>query len=171
MYLYHFVPEHMRGTVLYPLSEMKQKFPELFNKQAAKYQEREEVKDTTIPGLGGWNEVIHLSPIDPRKVMQALKDAGAPADFPWKAFRIDASTLDQSKMVIMVTHKNGDAYSKDFLPFTEENYMQHTEVPEITKQHYREARAKGEQPFTYAGAPHVLYKGTIDTKQLQIVSS
>lgn len=169
MYLYHFVPENMQGTVLYPLNELKHKHSELFDKQEAKYHGREEVKETLVPGLGGWNDVIHLSPVDPKKVITALAEAGAPADFSWKAWRIDASTLDQSKLIIMVTHKNGSAYTKEFLPFTEENYLMHNEVPEITKQHYREAEAKGEQPFTYGGAPHVFYKGVIETKDLEII--
>lgn len=71
----------------------------------------------------------------------------------------------------MVTHKNGDTYDKEFLPFTKQNYLQHNEIPEMTKQHYRKARAKGERPLTYAGAPHVLYKGTIDTKRLEVISA
>lgn len=167
MYLYHFVPEDMQGTVLYSLNEMKEMLPELFSRQISKYAGREDVKDTEIPGLGSWNDVIHLSPIDPNKVIEAMREGGVPADFTWNVFRIDVSTLDQSKLVIMVTHKNGDKYTKEFLPFTEQNYLQNCELPEITKQHYRDSVAKGEQPLTYAGAPHVLYKGTIDTRNLQ----
>lgn len=73
MYLYHFVPENMQGTVLYPLSELKHKFPKLFDKQEAKYLGRESVKETLVPGLGSWNDVIHLSPIEPKKVLAAMK--------------------------------------------------------------------------------------------------
>ncbi len=172
MYLYHFVPEDMRGTVLYSLNEMKYKLPELFDGQAAKYEGREDVKDTEVPGLGNWNSVIHLSPIDPTEVKLAMQETGAPVDMSWRAFRIDASSLDQSKMTIMVTHKKGEGqYEKEYLPFTEENYLQNNHLPEITKQHYRDARAQGEQPLTYAGAPHVLYLGTIETKDLEVVSS
>ena len=171
MNLYHFVPDDMHGTILYPLNQMRDKLPELFDKQAAKYAGREDVQDTVIPGLGTWNDVIHLSPIDPKKVIAALRECGAPADFTWKAFQIDVSTLDPAKLVIMTTLKDGDKYVKEFLPFTEENYQQNCELPEITKQHYRDSVAKGEQPLTYAGAPHVLYKGTIDTSNVKIIEA
>ncbi len=170
MNLYHFVPENMQGSVLYSLNDMKTKIPKLFNQQAAKYKEREEVKETAIPGLGGWNDVIHLSPIDPNKVMAALKNASVPTDFAWKAFQINADTLDWAKLIIMVTVKDEDGYHKEFLPFTKENYEKHNDVPELTKQYYSECVAKGEQPLTYGGAPHVLYKGVIDTKSLKIIS-
>jgi len=170
MHLYHFVPDNMQGTILYPLNEMRAVLPGLYAHQAKKYEGREEVQATVIPGLGTWGDVIHLSPIHPKKVIAAMQACGAPADFGWRAFQIDASTLDQSNMVLMATLKNKAGYHKYFLPFTEENYRQNCDVSEITKQHYREAAANGEQPLTYAGAPHALYKGSIDTKDLLIIS-
>lgn len=170
MYLYHFMPKHMQGTVLYPLAIMKNKLPDVYKSQIAKYTGREHILKTNIPPLGTWVDVIHLSPIDPRQVMYELNIAGADTDFDWNAFRIDADTLERSKLVIMTTYKDHGAYKRTFHPFTENNYRQHNTVPELTKEYYRKCIATNEQPLTYGGAPHVFYKGEIDTTNVEIIS-
>lgn len=170
MNLYHFVPDNMQGTVLYALNDIKDSMPDLYVLNSAKYEGRESIMEEEVPGLGVWNDVIHLSPIDPKEVIAELEKAGAPADFSWKAFLIDAKTLDWSNMVIMTTSRIDGKIVHDFVPFTEESYNQNCHLPEITKQHYIESVAKSEAPYTYGGAPHVLYKGTIETTGLPIIT-
>jgi hypothetical protein len=42
MFVYHYVPNKMNGSVLYPLNELKALMPQVYAAQAAKYQVRGE---------------------------------------------------------------------------------------------------------------------------------
>ena len=164
MYLYHFVPKKMVGTILYPLNTLRDTLPEVFKQQAEKYQGREWVKETDIPGLGKWNDVIHLSPIEPSETRQALQDADPVKDRTWKVFCIDANTLDKSRLIIKTIVNNKGVY----IPFTEENYANHCHLPSRTKAYYKQCTEEGRQILIYAYAPHVLYGGTIDIAKTEI---
>lgn len=168
MYVYHFVPEGMKGSTLYPLNTLKEVHPDIFEKQNKKYKGRENVKDTEIPYLGTWNDVIHLSTIDPSEVRQALRDAGAPSSTGWKVFCIDADLLDTPKLIIHVESGTYGAGPVINLPFTEENYAQHCHLPDRTKLYYRRCVEDGRQILMYGFAPHVLYGGTIDVSESEI---
>jgi hypothetical protein len=168
VYVYHFVPKGMKGSTLYPLNKLKEVYPDVFGKQSKKYEGREKVKDTEIPNLGTWNDVIHLSPIDPSEVRQALRDAGEPPSTDWSVFCIDVDLLDTHKLIIHVefgVNKGGPVIN---LPFTEENYAQHCHLPDRTKLYYRRCAEAGRQVLMYGFAPHVLYGGTIDVSEIEI---
>lgn len=168
MYVYHFVPEEMKGAILYPLNKLKVLYPDTYEKQNKKYQSREQVKETEIPDLGKWNDVIHLSPIDPSEVRQALREAGSSVGSSWKVFCIDAKVLDWSRMIIHI--ETGSVGGKEVinLPFTEENYAQHCHLSDRTKRYYRRCVEEGRQILIYGFAPHVLYGGTIDVSRTEI---
>ena len=137
-------------------------------KESKKYKGRESVKKSEVPGLGKWNDVIHFSPINPNDIIKELKRAGAPG-FSWKAFVIDADSLDWSKTKIMTTSRVNGREKHQFLPCTADNLHKNNKITELTKEHYRESVAEGEQPFILAGSPHVLYKGHVDTAGLKVV--
>ena len=72
-YLYHRVPENMRGTTLFPGNTVSQKYPDLSPGVEAKYKDRMELILSTIPGLNClWNDVIFLSATHPKKIHEAL---------------------------------------------------------------------------------------------------
>lgn len=169
MNLYHFVPENLVGSILYPLNELEQKFPEQFEQHNKKYIGREEVKAENIPNLGKWNDALHLSPIDPSEVIFELKKAGVKINWEWRVFVIDGDKLDWSKMKIMHKSQNKDgSFKTHFEDFNQASYDSNCHLPEHTKQHYRDSVAKKELPFNFAAAPHVFYKGKLDTSKLEI---
>jgi hypothetical protein len=43
-------------------------------------------------------------------------------------------------------------------------------VPSETIEYYKACKAKGERPLLFHGVPHILYKGTIDTTGLEIIT-
>jgi len=167
--LFHFVPKNMKGTILYPLNELKHMYPEIYAKQAEKYQGRESLMDETAGDLGKWNDVIHMSPVPPEEIIRELKKAKAKT-FPWRAFVIDVEKLDLSKTRIMVTKKENGKIVDEFLPFTKENYEHNNHITDLTRQQYAEMVAAGKRPFILGGSAHVLYKGEIETKDLEIIS-
>jgi hypothetical protein len=168
MNLYHFVPENMVGTILYPLNMLRDTQPEVYEEYSKKYEGRELVQETEIPGLGKWNDVIHLSPIAPSEVRQALREAGSSVSSSWKVFCIDAKLLDWSGLIIHI--ESGPVGGKEVvnLPFTKENYAQYCHLPARTKRYYRRCVEEGKQILMYGFAPHVLYGGTIDVSRTEI---
>lgn len=45
------------------------------------------------------------------------------------------------------------------------------EIPVATLEYYKEKKLAGENPLIYQFVPHVLYKGNLDTKSLEVVTS
>lgn len=167
-YLYHFVPPDMVGTILYPLNELRDMLPVVYEKHAKKYAGREHVRETVIPGLGTWNDAIHLSPIDPAETRQSLQEAGSSISSSWKVFCINADTLDKSRLMIHVEPEIVGGSGVVNLPFTEENYAEHHHISDRTKAYYKNSIDEGRQVLIYGFAPHVLYGGTIDVSTAEV---
>ena len=169
MYLYHYVPERQNGPTLYPLNQLKDIFPDIYEKQAAKYDTIAE-KDVEIPGFGFWNDCVNLMPVNPGFVKQELERYGHDTNWAWRFYQIDARTLDASKLIIMVMDEASDgSLQRTFLPFTQENFNNYCHIGDATRACFQKAREMGEQPNTFARVPHVLYEGSIDTTGLTIV--
>lgn len=168
MFLYHRVPENMQGTVLFPLNDFKDTMPDIFAKHDAKYSWRREVKDTIIPGLGKWNDVIHLSPINPQETLDALKNAGFIYKDKWKIFKIDPLVLDESKLVIMTKNFEDGELHPQYEKFSLDTLKKVSHLSPWTLQYYKECKQKGIEPLLYAGSPHVFYKGSIETKDVDV---
>ncbi len=147
--------------------------PEVFEFQNKKYDWRREVQETVVPGLGKWNDVIHLTPIEPFETVKELKEAGVWKKWNWKAYKINPNDLDQSKLVIMTSEINNYPDNKHsilhFEPFSIKLLKENSHLPDVTKLYYRDCKKKNKNPLIYVYATHVLYKGTIDTTNLEIV--
>ena len=72
--LYHLAPAELRGNFLYSLSELKTVYPDLYEKEVAKYKGREHVLEYFIKPLNCfWKDVVHLSPVHPAKIKKQLE--------------------------------------------------------------------------------------------------
>jgi hypothetical protein len=157
----------MEGSILFPLNTLKNVLPQVYEEHNRKYKGREQVKENKIPGIGKWNDAIHLSPVDPSETRQALRDAGVDVKN-WRVFCIDVGTLDKSRMVIHIESRAiGNSEAID-LPFTDELYASYHHLPDRTKEYYRECIDMGRRILMYAYAPHVLYGGSIDVSGVDI---
>ncbi len=168
MFLYHHVPDNVEGNILYPLNEMTRVFPDVFNKQKAKYDAIKE-KDVEIPGFGFWNDCINLMPVNPELVKEELEKFGHDTGWAWKFYKIDSTTLDNKNLIFLVQTDKEDASKRDFLKFTETNFNKYAHIGEVAKFRYQKAKDQGEQPYTFGGIPHVLYKGRINVNDLEII--
>lgn len=56
-FVYHRVPENLRGTVLYPLNMLKDVFPDIYTETVRKYEGREHVLETRIPPPLNFNPI------------------------------------------------------------------------------------------------------------------
>ncbi|MBP9667242.1 hypothetical protein KBD87_00340 [Candidatus Saccharibacteria bacterium] len=169
MNLYHHVPEHQNGAVIYPLNQLKEKFPDIYKKQSAKYDTIQE-KDVEIPNFGYWNDCVNLMPVNPGLVKIELDKYGHDTSWPWNFYKIDPDMLDHSKLIIMIMTEDDGIFKRHFMPFTKGAYEKHCHIGEPTRRVFQEAKEMGEQPNTFARVPHVLYKDSIDTTGLEIVN-
>ena len=171
-YLYHHVPNDMVGTVLYPLNQLKNIYPEQYDKKVKKYEGREQLLETEIPTLHClWNDVIHLTAVPPEKLREKLALAGIVRP-PTSWFKIPVSKIvgDDSTAFIYRLDKNLDPQLKDYESFNPERMNIYATVPKETLEYYKEMNEQGKNPLLFNFIPHILYKGTIETKDLEKIT-
>jgi hypothetical protein len=175
-YVYHRVPPNLRGSVLYPLNQLKGRFPDLYERLQENYATRRDIAALHIPPLGNclWNDVLFFSPVHPARIQAALVDAGHELPEAWHAFyQVDARLLDPALAVLYrqsETYWTGhfdvdeasDQIGRDCSPFTSESLEGLAEVTSTARSHFASV-APGGRPLLFLGIPHVLYKGQLDT--------
>lgn len=172
-FLYHYIPDGMRGTILYPLNQLKEIYPDSYSEHAKKYQNRPELLETKIPTLNClWNDVLHLTAVPPQDLMKALASAGFKGNKPWNGwYKIPASKLDPTKTTALEydTKSETVAGGRHFLSFDPRKLSQYAQIPPETIAYYKQKISVREKPLMFHFIPHVLYKGTLDTTGLEII--
>ena len=171
-YVYHRVPSDLKGHILRPLNDWKEIEPELYASKVAKYVGREHVMEQRIDSLGCiWNDVLFLQPIHPAKINAALTSLGHPLKGR-EYYQIPLEILESSHTTLWLWEHNGAANKAPncFLPCTDEELAKHQELREVTLRYYEEQYSLGKSPLLYYMVPHVLYRGVLDTRQLEIIT-
>ena len=170
--LFHTVPKRMVGSVLYPLNELEDVDPETWRQERQKYAGREQVLEKRVPPLNCfWNDVLHLSPVDPVDIIAALGAVGI-EPLRRRFFEIDPFDLDSNRTVIFVDRRANISGSQDgsqWLPFQPAALTEFSAFNEASRQYYRECAQAGRRPLLWGYLPHVLYRGRLDTRTLRIV--
>lgn len=171
--LYHIVPKDLEGDFLYPLHELARERPHLARAAAEKYVGREHLMDVVIPILDcRWNDVLHLTPLHPKKTKQALVAAGFPAR-EFRFFVIPPAAIAKGAAVHFENSKDtGGRYdfeSGEFTPFDLATYRELEAVPEAQVRYFSESKRCGVRPLLWARTPHVFYRGSLDTRGLETV--
>ncbi len=173
-YLYHGVPKDLVGDTLYPLNQLKQIHPELYEAKVAKYDGRKGILERNIPTLGClWNDVLHLTAVHPKVLVETLAEARRPVGDSMRFYQIDPRSLDPVNTTIYLytyREKGVDVPESDFVPYSMEDLSSCAVIPDFTKDYYTEQYSCDKQPLLYHGVPHILYKGTIDVSDLPIVA-
>lgn len=169
--LFHFVPERMVGTVLYPLNALKDREPEVWRREVAKYEGREHALEIPIPPLGClWNDVLHLSTVHPSLVVAELKAVGL-EPLRHRFFELDADLLDPERTVIFLNRRSDVSArinDSQWLPFDPVSLVGLAQLTEPTRRYYRECAALGKRPLLYGYLPHVLFRGELETRSLPV---
>lgn len=166
LYLYHRVPSEMQGTILYPLNRLKELFPKNYEAQAQKYIGREFLMEYKIPVLDClWNDVLHLSAIDPDEIASALRQSGASIAPNVQYYQIDPFSIEKENAIIFTMT---DWDNIDVARYNPEEIGKYTTLPESTKEYYREAVASERKPLLHHKTSHILYRGTIDVSMCGI---
>lgn len=92
-YLWHYVPDNMKGNYLWPLAELATRMPQVAALQAKKYDDRQYMQKMHIPLLDcEWKQAIFLSATHPKDVYEGFRQAGL-SRRPKKAFQIPVEAL------------------------------------------------------------------------------
>ncbi len=170
-YLYHGVPEDMKGHELMPLNKMFETDHELHKKYLEKYKGREEILERRIPLLDClWNDVVQLLPLHPRKLFELQKKLGIVHGIPdYKYFEIDLAKLDPKRTVVYFKTAPGEE-DVTVKWISDVNLDELQDIPPATIDYYKGMMGKNEPVFNYQFVPHVVYMGTIDVAESKEVS-
>ena len=174
-FVYHRVPEDLKGHILYPLNQLKSVYPSLYATKAASYQNRQAVTQARLPLLDClWNDVLHFSPVHPSKVQQALVEAGFArkrrryfeVDPLEKGFSVTNAVIFLHQRVNLEKFQLEEA---DFRVFDLAKLSSLGEMPEATVTYYREMFEQGKHPLVYLYVPHILYQGRLDIGDVKVM--
>jgi hypothetical protein len=164
--LYHRVPDNMVGDTLYPLNELKDIHPDVYERERTKREGRERVMEQIIPYLDcWWNEVIHLTAVHPKKIKDALN-----TNKTFQYYQIDPGRLEPDNTIVYLYNELGPLTKESFTTYDPNKISEYTELPEETKEYYQERQEQGKRQLLFVYIPHILYKGRIDTSDVEVIT-
>ena len=164
--LYHRVPDNMIGDTLYPLNELKDVHPDVYERERQKYEGRKAVTAQTIPYLDcRWNDVLHLTAVHPKKLKDALD-----TNKTFQYYQIDPHRLEPDNTIVYLYNELGPLTKESFTTYDPNKITQYTELPEETKQYYQERQEQGKRPLLFVYIPHILYKGSINISDVEVIN-
>lgn len=174
-YIYHIVPPNITGAILYPLNQLKHKYPNLYQAQVKKYKGREILLERKLPRLDClWNDVLHFSPVHPAKICHALREAGfQPGAF--QVYEIDPRAFgfnSQNSLIYLCSPREKGNFSvpeTDFERYSYQKIAPLSDIPPATIAYFQQAKKQGERPFLFNLIPHILHKGAINTDTAKII--
>ena len=172
-YLYHMVPDVLKGEKLLPQNLLKIKYPELYKESMKKYKGRKNILNRKIHYLNCyWSDVIFLSPVHPKKIARALKTAGKKSTQKIRFYKINPKKLNPEKIIVYL-YKYDTMDQKErkdnFTSFSTKNLSKYNKVPNKTLKYYREEIKQGRRPLLYHLIPHIIYKGSLFIKDTEII--
>jgi hypothetical protein len=174
-YIYHQKPSSMQGTILYPLNELREKYPVIFEEEAKKYDGREGLMQQWIPRLEClWSDVLFTLPINPALVFREMINAGLQPNPAREWYKISIRDIKDRAMVWYSYPDRGKGdfsiLHEDVALLNAQAYKELASVPQDTIDYYKRVFKNGEQPFLFHLIPHVLIKGSIDISDSETIS-
>ncbi|PGS46517.1 group-specific protein [Bacillus sp. AFS041924] len=174
------VPRNMSGETLMSLNIIKVMDSELYKQYAKKYYdhpERPKLLEKEIPKLNClWNDVIHLLPLHPNLVYDALRIVGVKVKTDLMFYKIPTKNLVNNKNVVYLCSKEnyiGPAAkinSEDVHFIDIEEYEEMTELPIDTRNYYEEENMKGNKFGMFQFIPHILSLGEVSVLNAEVIN-
>jgi hypothetical protein len=169
-FLYHLMPKNMRGNVLYPLNVLRDKYPEAYADAVKKYEGRDEVLNLRVPTLDClWNDVLHMTAVEPAVVKNELNEAGGKINWPLKFFKIDPDILEPGITTVYLYTQKREHKREDFVDFSPDYVSEFGDIENRTRDYYRKEYSAGRKPLIFYMVPHILYRGSIGVSGLEVV--
>lgn len=168
-YVYHLVPPNLEGQILYPLNQLKDRHPALYDAHVSKYTGREFLLTTKISLLNClWNDVLHFSPVHPEKI----RDATLALGWKWQArqcFVVNTESMDFTALNTVYYFSGKTLKERFFEPFQVEKLEAMRDLPENTLGYYKQMAKEGTRPLLFAHVPHILHYGQVDITSVEVI--
>lgn len=164
---YHILKDSFAGDSIYPLSELKNIYPEIYSAEIKKYVGREKLMDAVNPILNClWNDVVQFTCLHPSLTFKAIKelDPGY-CGKKYKVFTLDLEKIDSGKSCLFTPRETKIMYELEedqYRPFNLATFYNLTEVPKSQVQRWEENLEKGERMLLWSRTEHFLNKGSVD---------
>ncbi|MED2792388.1 group-specific protein [Bacillus wiedmannii] len=179
-YVYHMVPEKLKGEYLIPLNELKRLYPSLYGDYIQKYKDhpqREKLLTRKIPKLEClWNDVLHFLPINPYYIYKELSEIGVNLSRNKLFYKIPITLLNSQQVAIYKYSKlnwNGVGEEVKDCEIEIINLNEYRELKQLnpcTKEYYRMEHQNSRRFGMFHLIPHVLVKGEVKIKDIEIIN-
>lgn len=174
VFLYHIKKTGFVGERLYPLNSIKDALPEVYAREAKKYEGREWLMDVAIPGLDvRWNDVLHFSLMHPSVIFNELSAHGFThhkVSREW--FEVPVADIMAQPAVLyknMRKDRSSRVYpASEFEAVSEARVKELSGMPARNRDYYEECFGQKSYPLLWAFAPHVLLKGSLDVSGYRV---
>lgn len=163
---YHILKDSFVGDSIYPLNILKNFHPEIYEKEAKKYEGREKLLEARNPILNClWNDVVQFSCLDPRITFEAVKSYN-PA---YIGRKIKVFTLDLNKVAPEFsclfmpkdTPIKYEHFEDQYQVFKLENFQNLNELPQEQIARWNRDLEKNKPLFLWSATLHFMYKGNV----------
>lgn len=175
-FIYHRVPNNLQGDTLYPLNSLREIYPEVYEREIAKYHGREHVSEQRIPLFDNclWNDVLFFTAVSPAQLYEERRKAGWPDVQPQKFFKIDPRNLDQTTLGVFLFQPQIDPKNlvdNNFANYRYEDSPAYSKIPDETKEYYKHEFEIGKPHIKlfWKYIPHILYHGSINVSDTEVI--
>ncbi|GAB2634337.1 hypothetical protein [Kribbella swartbergensis] len=162
--LYRAAIHDLRGTEILPLNLLRERHPDLYEREAAKYSYRPQAMDYPVHPLEcRWSDVVFLSPVHPAPIFAALRESGRIGPSTPAYWTLDAHLLDPDRTCMLL--KRHDPLFRpqppeDYLPYSAETVATLSTPSAKALDRLRNLNAT-EPLLPWADIPHILHRGPI----------
>ncbi|MDO8590742.1 MAG: hypothetical protein Q7R65_02050 [bacterium] len=163
----------MAGNVLYPMSELLDKHPNLFALRERHHEHQPRVLEGSIPRLGCfWRDTLHFTALHPQKIAEALNRFGY--NIKLKYYEIEAKKLSSEKTIVFLnkSQKSGTPTKvSDFVLFDPNEVEKFAYIPEESMNYYQKNIPTSDEFLLNYRNPYILYKGNFNIEGAKIIEA
>jgi len=180
-YLYHLCAPDFRGETLYPLTRLAAIYPDLYQRERAKYVGREAVLRFVVPTIEvTWGETVNLATLDPALLLAERRRLGVPLSnlLTRRVLRIPLERVAGHPCIAYTAtvHWANSAPNdptvplepplSDFSSFDAATHREPRSVPPKHTEYLLRQQSRGEYALGFVFVPHVLVAAPIDISGL-----
>jgi len=172
-YIYHIKNKSFRGKYIYPLSELKEIYPDIYKKEIKKYETRKQHPKIKIDIINTtWEDCVNFSTLNPIKIFQLEELLGTPGYKNIKdidVFRFNIKDLKNFDMCLYddsKSPKNDEAYKK----INPNTYKETQFIPNETTKYFIKSKDNQEYPLLFGYITHLLVKGKVPVSKADIIN-
>ncbi len=157
----------VRGDRILPLNQLRDHYPDLYERHFQKYAGRPYGVDIPVYPLEcTWGDVVFLSPVHPAPIFEALYESGRISKPVINHWTLDADLLDPANTCILLKRYDPELRPQppqDFIPYTPEAAAALAEPSERALHRLRNLNPT-EPLYPWADIPHILHRGSIPAR-------